>query len=160
MKLKFGITKKLFGWYFIFVLIFFGTVFVLYVNVHQMMNISENIVNKNYKISSASKKMIENLLSMEENEKKYLLLKKKDYLNYFISAQKEFEKSLGEILQLESGGMEVSHEWKSLSESYRNFCSISGELIINKSSQTLWIPETVINEWIQISQPVRKMRGS
>jgi len=83
MKLKSGITGKLLIWYFMFVLIFFGTVFILYLNVHRMMRISEDIVNKNYKISSASKKMIENLLNMEENEKKYFLLKKKRLCELF-----------------------------------------------------------------------------
>ena len=38
-----GITTKLFIWFLFFVLVFFGTVFVLYINVHKMMSISNNV---------------------------------------------------------------------------------------------------------------------
>ncbi len=146
MKLKSGITGKLLIWYFMFVLIFFGTVFILYLNVHRMMRISEDIVNKNYKISSASKKMIENLLNMEENEKKYFLLKKKDYVNYFISAQKEFEESLKEILNLRSAGMAISARWNEIDQ---DICRMSPDAKKQESPETLLIPEAVLNEWIQ-----------
>ncbi|MCP4104180.1 MAG: HAMP domain-containing histidine kinase [Desulfobacteraceae bacterium] len=153
--MKPGITGKLFIWYLVFVIIFFGTVFILYINVRQMMRISEGIVNKNYKISSASKIMIENLLNMEENEKKYLLLKRKHYLTYFISAQKEFERSLIDILQLESKTMTVSNKWETLYGNYRKFYYMSGGMIGDTSSESLWIPETVIDEWIQIISDAR-----
>lgn len=149
MKLKTGITGKLFIWYSIFVLIFFGTVLVLYVNVHQMMRISEDIMNKNYKISSASKRMIESLLTMEENEKKYLILRKSDYLNYFISAQKEFEESFGDILGLESRETKISFKWKEMNKIYQQFVSASGGVIVSNYSKKLWIPEAVIDEWIR-----------
>jgi len=66
---------------------------VLFVDIRQIVSISENLVNKNYKISSASKKMIESLLWMEESQNKYDLLKKQDYKQYFISAQREFERN-------------------------------------------------------------------
>ncbi len=150
MKLKSGITGKLLIWYFMFVMIFFGTVFILYLNVHRMMRISEDIVNKNYKISSASKKMIENLLYMEENEKKYFLLKKKDYVNYFISAQKDFEESLKEILLLRAGGMTISARWNEIEQ---EVCRVLPEAKKQESPENLLIPETILNEWIQkISQ--------
>ncbi|OQY59425.1 MAG: hypothetical protein B6245_06785 [Desulfobacteraceae bacterium 4572_88] len=149
MKLKPGIAGKLFAWYFVFVLIFFGTILILYANVRQMMEISEHIVNKNYKISSASKKMIENLFSMEEYEKKYLLLKRAEYRPYFVSAQKAFEESLAEIMTLESNGMSISTRWKELNEDYWKFSSESKKRISDKLPETLWIPETVISGWVQ-----------
>ena len=74
MKPKFGITSKLLIWFFFFISIFFGTILILFMNIQQIVIISENIVNNNFEISYTSKKMIENLLSMEESEKKYLFL--------------------------------------------------------------------------------------
>jgi hypothetical protein len=71
VKPKYGITSKLFVWFFITLLIFYGTILVLYINFQEIVKLSEDIVNKNTKISSISKKMIENLLNMEENDKKY-----------------------------------------------------------------------------------------
>jgi len=77
MKLGAGIIGKLFLWYALLIIIFYGTLVILYLDVTQMMRLSDDIINKHQKISSASKKMIESLLSMEENEKKYVLLKKR-----------------------------------------------------------------------------------
>lgn len=149
MRLKTGIAGRLFAWYFVFVLIFFGTILILYANVHRMMRISEHIVNKNYKISSASKKMIENLFSMEENEKKYLLLKREEYRRYFVFAQNAFEESLAEIMALESDGMHISHRWKELNADYQAFSSASDGKISDNVSGKLWIPDTVISRWVQ-----------
>ena len=97
MDPSYGITGKLLIWFFAIVSIFYGTILVLYLNFQQVARISERIVSKNYAISDLSKKMFENLLSMEENEKKYRLLKKSDYLKFFWSAQQEFEESLQKI---------------------------------------------------------------
>jgi signal transduction histidine kinase len=148
VKPKYGITSKLFVWFFITLLIFYGTILVLYINFQEIVRLSEDIVTKNNKISSLSKKMIENLLYMEENDKKYHLLKKEDYLGYFISAQKEFEINLIAIIQLESMGMAVSWQWKQLYENYKNFSTTLGNLK-DKPAEPLWIPEPIINEWLQ-----------
>ena len=145
MKFISGITGKLFIWYLVFVLIFFGTVLVLYDDIREMMKISENILNKNYQLSSASKKMIENLLNMEENEKKYLLLKKEEYLQYFISAQSEFEKNLAAVLEIQA----ASKKWKVIANIYSEYSSKSKNIRGNHASETLWIPEDAINELVE-----------
>ena len=149
MKIRHRITNKLFAWYFLLVLIFYGTILVFYVNVQKIMSISEDIVNKNYKISSSSKKMIEDLLNMEENEQKYLILKKKNYFDYFINAQKDFETNLNEILQLESDETLISKDWKELNDNYRKFLNSLTDTKEADSSELLWIPEEIINKWIQ-----------
>ena len=149
MKIRHRITNKLFAWYFLLVLIFYGTILVFYINVQKIMGISEDIVNKNYKISSSSKKMIEDLLNMEENEQKYRVLKKKNYLDYFINAQKDFETNLNEILQLESDETLISKDWKELNDNYRKFLNSLTDTKEADSSELLWIPEEIINKWIQ-----------
>jgi signal transduction histidine kinase len=149
MKLTYGITDKLFVWFFIIVLIFFGTILVFYIDLQHIVRISANIINKNNEISEASKKMIENLLSMEENEKKYHLLGKDDYLNYFNTARKDFEGQLQKIVQMEAMGMEISDTWKNLYESYLNISPNLRDLKKAPPSKTSWIPVNVINEWIE-----------
>jgi len=139
MKLTYGITDKLFVWFFIIVLIFFGTILFFYIDLQQIVKISANIANKNNEISSASKKMIENLLSMEENEKKYRLLGKDDYLNSFASALKDFETQLTKILQMEANGMTVSSHWKDLYESYWKLSVKLEDLNNTKHSEISWI---------------------
>ena len=156
MKINFGIMSKLFLWYLILVSIFYGTILILFVHIQQIMRISENIVNKNYKISSASKKMIDSLLWMAENESKYDLLKKEDYKEYFVTAQREYEANLTEILLLDPTGSDVEEPWKSLYRDYMAQLPVSGEGPEEaEPAKTLWIPEEVINDWIQTISKAR-----
>ncbi|MDL2123823.1 MAG: HAMP domain-containing histidine kinase [Deltaproteobacteria bacterium] len=155
MKPRFGIISKLLLWFFISVIIFYGTIILLYLDVQKIADISESIISKNNKLSSISKRMIENLIRMEENDKKYHLLKKEDYLNYFVLAQKEFEGNFVEILELEHSGMRIPRKWRKLYENYIDFSATFENLRENDSSGTLWIPEAVTNEWIQIISELR-----
>ena len=155
MKLRFGIISKLLVWFFIPVTIFYVTIILLYMDVQKIVHISEGIISKNTKISLISKKMIENLICMEENDKKYHLLKKDDYFNYFILAQKEFEGNFVEILELERSEMEIPREWRQLYKSYQDFSTTFENLRENESSDSLWIHEAVTNEWIQIISELR-----
>lgn len=144
-----GITAKLFMWFFFFVLIFFSTVLILYINVNKMMEISDDIINNNYKIASVSKKMLENVLAMEENEKKFVLLKKEDYRKYFISAQAEFESGLDTLLRIDDQS-ESSALWKKLSGRYARAAPSLEELGREDASDALWISEEELNSWIDI----------
>lgn len=155
MKLRFGIISKLLVWFFIPVTIFYVTIILLYMDVQKIVHISEGIISKNTRISLISKKMIENLLRMEENDKKYHLLKKDDYFNYFVLAQKEFEGNFVEILELERSEMEIPREWRQLYKSYQDFSTTFENLRENESSDSLWIHEAVTNEWIQIISELR-----
>jgi signal transduction histidine kinase len=156
MKINFGIMSKLFLWYLILVSIFYGTILILFVHIQHIMRISENIVNKNYKISSASKKMIDSLLWMAENESKYDLLKKEDYKEYFVTAQREYEANLTEILLLDPTGSDVEEPWKRLYHDYMAQLPASGEGPEEaEPAKTLWIPEAVINDWIQTISKAR-----
>ena len=157
MDPSYGITGKLLIWFFAIVSIFYGTILVLYLNFQQVVLISERIVSKNYAISDNSKKMFESLLSMEENEKKYRLLNKDDYLNFFLEAQKAFDLSLQKVLALESQGQELSPQWRKVYDAYRNY-SGSVETAQDGSktnSKSIWIPEKVINEWIEAISAAR-----
>ena len=90
MKIKFGILAKLFAWYLLACLIFYGTILSLFVHIQTLGKISEDIANRNYRIATASKKMIDTLWWMAENQKKYDLLKKEEYKEYFATGQKEY----------------------------------------------------------------------
>jgi len=152
MDPSYGITGKLLVWFFAIVAIFYGTILLLYMNFQQVVHISETIVSKNYAISDYSKRTLENLISMEENEKKYHLLKKQDYLTFFADARKEFESSLLKILSLSARGEAVSSKWQEVYDAYRSYpiqASDTKALEEVTSPDSVWIPEKVINEWIQ-----------
>ncbi len=152
MDPSYGITGKLLIWFFAIVAIFYGTILLLYINFHQVVRISERIVSKNNAISDSSKKMLENLLNMEENEKKYRLLKKEDYLTFFSEARREFESSLIKILALEVQGQTISHHWQAVDDDYRQYPEMKDDITKKDqpeaASDHIWIPEKVINRWI------------
>jgi len=157
MDPSYGITGKLLIWFFAIVSIFYGTILVLYLDFQQVAHISESIVSKNYSISDHSKKMFENLLSMEENEKKYRLLKKDDYLTFFINAQQEFEQSLQKILALKMTDQELSPQWDQVQKAYLKYRNPQAmdPAQGDRSEQKIWIPENVINEWIELISQAR-----
>ncbi len=152
MDPSYGITGKLLIWFFAVVSIFYGTILILYLNFHQVVQISERIVSKNYAISDNSKKIIENLFSMEENEKKYRLLNKKDYLTFFTNARQEFETSLMHILSLQGQGQSISSQWQTVYDDYRQYAVANDHTVPSSDkpdSQDVWVPEKVINDWIE-----------
>jgi signal transduction histidine kinase len=157
MDPSYGITGKLLVWFFAIVSIFYGTILVLYLNFQQVAQISERIVSKNYAISDNSKKMFEHLLSMEENEKKYRLLKKDDYLGFFKDAKHEFEESLQKILALRLQGQELSPQWEQVHSAYQQYgnANETDASSVNSIDQNIWIPENVINQWIELISQAR-----
>lgn len=148
MALKFGITGRLLVWLSTFVLIFYGTILILFLNIQQIVKITENIVSNNFEVSSVSKKMMENLFSMEESEKKYHLLKKDIYIQNFMAAQKEFTANLNKILALYPDDTGTPVEWRELNTSYRRYAIDLNALEGNNVPAKQWIPEKVINDWI------------
>ena len=157
MNLRIGITGKLLIWFLVIIAIFYGTILVLYINVQQVVGLSGSIVAKNYAIASATKKIMEALLSMEENKQKYQLLKKDDYLTFFNEAQSSFEENLTQVVQLTTMGHAISDGWRDISQAYEmypNAATVAAYLDGNaRDPQVIrgfWIPEAVINEWIGV----------
>jgi signal transduction histidine kinase len=155
MNLRFGITGKLLIWFLAIIAIFYSTILVLYINVQQVVKLSGSIVAKNYAIASGTKKMMETLLSMEENKQKYLLLKKADYLHFFNEAQHTFEENLAQVTRLTAMGHQISDVWRNISDGYRIYPNaaevstyLTGEAKDPKTVNRFWIPESTINAWI------------
>ncbi len=145
-----SIKKKLITWFLLSLLVFVGTMLVLYANVLQIGRISDRIVSRNYEISSEAKKMLEDLLSMEEYEKKYRLLKKEDYLHFFLAAAAGYEKSLGALLNLEKKGFRLNGPWKTLHRDFRRVAlPVASTNTHSGGERDIWVPEERIDNWIQ-----------
>ncbi len=149
MELKIGITGKLLIWFCLFVLIFYGTILVLFVNIKHVVRISENIVNTHFEIASLSKKMIENLLQMEESDKKYHLLRKEDYLAYFTVARTEFEQNLRTVLEMEPRELTSPSPWRILYQDYEAAATRLEPSRLLQQNGSTWIEEATINEWVE-----------
>ncbi len=160
LKPGFGITSKLLVWFSFCVLTFCGTILVLFLDIQEIVNISENIVDKNFEITSISKKMIENLLTMEESEKKYHLLKKNIYIQNFITAQIEFQEYLDKVFQMEKSGKIISQEWHTIGASYQEYAAVIEKIETSKNPEKTWIPEKIINNWIKGISKIRTKNES
>ncbi len=154
MKIKFGILVKLFCWYLLACLIFYGTILFLFVHIQELGKISENIVNRKYRIATASKKMIDTLWWMAENQKKYDLLQKEEYKEYFATGQKDYETNLFEILWLGGGGSD-DNPWDGLYREYQEQFTSGKQQADAEHSDVPWLKEELINEWVEKIQKAR-----
>lgn len=159
MGVRYGITAKLLIWFFAIIGICYTAMLFLYLDFQRVVRISEGIISKNYTIADSSKKLHENLLGMEEYEKKYRLLKSQEYYEYFIQACQEFEVGLLKIVDLEAAGYSISPIWGQILDAHRNYaCRIT--LLPDEANAPVslegWIPETEINRWIEKISAARK----
>ena len=157
MQFRLGITGKLLLWFLVIIAIFYGTILVMYINVQQVVGLSGTIVAKNYATASATKKMTEALLGMEENRQKYQLLKKDDYLVFYNEAQAGFEENLSMVIRLTAEGHDISESWRDIGEAYAVYPNaakvsayLAGEARDPDVIDRFWTPEATINEWIGI----------
>lgn len=141
----------------LFVLIFYGTLLVLYTDTQEITNVSEKIVSKNNEISAFSKAMYENLISMEANDKKYRLLNKEIYQQYFDEERQNFELNLTKLLSLDSSDYQVAPIWKELAKSYMEHAREQPVVAVGNTSALLkWAPEAKFNNWLEIISEARR----
>ncbi len=149
MRIKLGITSKLMTLFFVFIFMFYGTILVLFVNIQKMMETSEQIVSINNQVAVLSKTMLDRLMNMDVNDKKFRLLKKKVYRNYFETAEKEFFESLDQIIKLDSLEHRISGEWKLIRESFKNHADNSVLENFSKESAA-WAEDSLIDGWMNV----------
>jgi signal transduction histidine kinase len=156
MDPSYGITGKLLIWFFSIVAFFYGTILLLYINFQQVVDLSERIVSTNYAVSDMSKRMLENLIDMEESEKKYHLLNRPDYLEFFIKARLEFEAGLERVLSFAGRGAAISPHWREVYDAYHQYPPLPAvdydqSIAAARATESvnIWIPEKVISEWIE-----------
>lgn len=148
MKIKFGITSKLMISFFFFVIIFYGTIFALFINIQKMMKTSEQIVNINNQIAALSNVMIDSLMDMDINDKKFRILKKKVYRTYFETAKKAFFDGLDQILTLDSPDHKISTSWKLLQEQFEQHSFPLPTSRMPSGELTPWAEEDLMDSWM------------
>jgi signal transduction histidine kinase len=146
MAFKAGIKQKLSLIFFLFFLIFTGTVGVLLFNVQSMVQTTERIVTTNNKIDKLAVVLLNSLFDMEAHHKKLIILKKDRYSEYFVQAKNKFEKALSEVLHL--AGSEGSGKiWHELDFSY--YRHRKGLWSEGKPPEIghLWVTDKVVSIW-------------
>jgi signal transduction histidine kinase len=149
MGLKIGVKQKLSLIFFLFFLIFSGTVFVLLFNVQRMVETTEKIVITNNKIDELTEILKASLLDMDANHKKLNILKNDRYSEYFKLAQKNFEESLNKAVQLSTSSLSGSNIWQELEYSYmRHRTGLWDDSSLSKIGSK-WVTEQVASTWIK-----------
>jgi signal transduction histidine kinase len=145
---RFGIRQKLAIVFFLFFLIFTGTVTIVLVNVQQMMTTTEAIVTKNKQLDELIDAMLTSLLAMETNHKKLILLKKERYRDHFRKAKEDFESALAETLKLTGTAQKRYSPWGDFAYSYERHRSG----VWDNNDATMgdeWVTDQVLAIWLK-----------
>ncbi len=148
MGLKIGIQQKLSLIFFLFFLIFSGTVSILLFNVQRMVKTTETIVIKNNKIDELNEILKASLLDMEGNHKKLNILKNNSYSEYFEQAKSTFEEALQEVVQL-SLATESGKAWQDFEYSYNRHRTGLWDKGVPPEIGSKWVTEQVVSIWIK-----------
>ncbi|PHR26183.1 MAG: two-component sensor histidine kinase [Desulfotalea sp.] len=146
MVLKAGIKQKLSLIFFLFFLIFTGTVGVLLFNVQSIVQTTEHIVTNNNEIDKLADVLLSSLFDMESNHKKLIILKKERYSQYFVQAKNRYETALTDVVNL-SLVDSSSKTWHDLEFSYyrhREGLWNSGTI---PNIGKRWISDKVVSIW-------------
>ena len=158
MRLKLGIAKKLSIFCLFFILILYGTVLDLLINIQTMSGMSGQIVSINNEIASLSKVMLDSLISMDVNDKKYRLLKNDIYITYFETARKDYLNAIERIFRLTAPEYKLPESWHKVKNQFEHHVaphvqfdssSASSDNSTSSEKTSSWIPEPLLEEWIK-----------
>lgn len=148
MRSRYGITQKLSLIFFLFFLIFSGTVYLLLFNVQHMVQTTENIVEKNNRIDQLTEILLSSLLDMEANHKKLKLLKKEKYSQFFEEAKANFESALQQAMALQAPGSKTGRIWEDFIYSYFRHKSGLWDQESKPPPGMNFVSDQVVTRWI------------
>ncbi len=149
MGFKLGVKQKLSLIFFLFFLIFSGTVFILLFNVQRMVETTEKIVIKNNKIDELTEVLKANLLDMEANHKKLNILQNIRYSEYFRQAKTNFEDALTQAVLLSASTPTGGKIWQELEYSYMRHRAGAWDDNSAEKIGSEWVTEEVSSTWIK-----------
>ena len=156
MALKLGIKQKLALIFFLFFLVFSGTVFVLLSNVQRMVDTTERIVSTNNKVAELTETLQANLVDMDANSKKLILLKKPRYFDYFEKSRNSFEGALQQAILLLRQSEDSQSPWRQLADSYQHYRSEVAASDSAAENTFRWITDQVLAEWMEAISRAKK----
>ncbi len=119
-----------------------------------IVNISRDVVKVRFEVLSLSQSMLDNLLSMEENQKKYELLREDTYKEYFVSAFTEYRRALNSIQWFRYPGSEV---WTQLHDEFqKTFPGVQDPADLARD-QPPWVPQERLNAWLDAMFEAKKV---
>jgi signal transduction histidine kinase len=111
MGLRIGIQQKLVIIFFLFFVIFSGTMAIVLSDIRQVVDKTETIITNNRKIDELAESLQTSLLEMDANNKKLTLLKRKGHFDLFLKSTATFEKVLQQLLILSNSSPDSHNSW-------------------------------------------------
>lgn len=142
-----GITAKLLIWCLVLVAIFYATTSLLIMRIQSLVEVSNAIVNVNYDIDLAAQRMIQQLLSVEENRKRFEILQKEAYMQAFVSDLEDFGKTLTSVLARHP---EYKEPWAALTSEYNEVLAHSRE------PGRKVLPDKTVSRWLDMLASTRQ----
>lgn len=152
MKIPFprlNITSKLSLLLLIIVLIFYGTIVHVFLHIQNMMKISDEIVSTYNVVENISTVLIENLLEMDANAKRFELLKKEVYLEYYHAAEADFGSALKVMNTLTTDGYTPPPTFIRFRDQYSRHLHEQREPTAEADS-IIWVDEDTLNNWLAL----------
>ncbi|MCG8687696.1 MAG: HAMP domain-containing histidine kinase [Desulfobacterales bacterium] len=154
--MRLGISKKLFLFFSVFILIFYGTVFDLFITVRDMSNTSAGIVGINNRIAVLSENLSDSLADMDVNDKKFRLLKKESYFEGYEAARKAYNRDLNEIMGLVPILPPEPDLWREIKQTYGTYTLYRSKEAV-MSNAPPWGDEARISNWMASISKARKI---
>lgn len=144
---RLGITAKLLIWCMVLVGIFYATTSALVWRIQNLVEVSSAIVNVNYDVDLSAQRMIQQLLSVEDNRKRYEILQKQAYMDAFVSDLEDFGKTLTSVLARHP---EYREQWAGLTREYEELLARSHD------TGNRVLPDKTVSRWLDILSEARQ----
>ena len=144
---RLSITTKLLLWCLALIAVFYATTTILLLRIKNIVDDSGTLATVRHEIDTETQRMIRTLLSLEENRKRYEIVKKDTYIQYVINDLAEFKETLERVLERHP---EYREAWKPLTEEFSIILSA------DPGPEALVLPDKTVNEWITILSETRQ----
>ncbi|WP_029459904.1 HAMP domain-containing sensor histidine kinase [Solidesulfovibrio alcoholivorans] len=142
---QYGLLFKMLAVYIGILVVAYFTTSTLLIYIKESVNISRDIVKVRFEVLSISQRLVDSLLSMEENQKKYEIMHSEEYKKNFLTALNEYKNAIWSILWFRYESFSV---WEELHAEFR---AAFPELAQGKAlAGEPWIDQETLNKWMRI----------
>lgn len=143
--LKLNITIKLALLLLLFIVIFYGTIALVFFHVQKMKTLSQEIVTVNTKVINYSREMSRILLDMDASARKYSLLQTEGYLKNYYAASASFDKEFSQLNSLLQDKEQLPKSFLLFSHQYNEFSHKQSQ---QDNNSIAWIDKATTQVWL------------
>jgi len=148
---QYGILFKLLVVFIGIMVVAYFTTSTLLIYIKDSVNISRDIVKVRFEVLTISQRLVDSLLTMEENQKKFEILHSDEYKKNFMAALNEYKNAIWSILWFRYEGFSA---WEELHAEFREAFPDMGQG--KELSHEPWIEQEKLNQWMRIVVSARQ----